>query len=221
VRSGRRHTRHARHAGEVGKATGAGGRERETAGRGEREAVGGHGGHALGAGREGRHGRHTATATRGRRKALGKLARRGTRHAGEGRRNAAREAKGRGRKAAAGLVLGKHGVRVGLALGGVGGGDGVDDGLGLFVADLLVIVDDVSQVVSAAVVGLAHAHGVVREVDIAVVAEEFGHLGCWTGDAGGLWRVKRQSMMGRGGRAVGKLEVWKPGPMVGARLPHT
>lgn len=35
----------------------------------------------------------------------------------------------------AGLVLGKHRVRVGLAFGGVGGGDGVDDGLGFFVAD--------------------------------------------------------------------------------------
>lgn len=34
----------------------------------------------------------------------------------------------------------------------------------------LVIVYDVAQVVSAAVVGLAHRHGVVREVDIAVVA---------------------------------------------------
>jgi hypothetical protein len=34
----------------------------------------------------------------------------------------------------------------------------------------LVVVDDVSEVVSAAVVCLAHAHGVVREVHIAVVA---------------------------------------------------
>lgn len=34
----------------------------------------------------------------------------------------------------------------------------------------LVIVYDVAQVVSAAVVGLAHRHGVVCEVDIAVVA---------------------------------------------------
>lgn len=36
----------------------------------------------------------------------------------------------------------------------------------------LVIVYDVAQVISAAVVSLAHRHGVVREVDIAVVA-------CW------------------------------------------
>lgn len=33
------------------------------------------------------------------------------------------------------LILGKHRVGVGLALGGIGGGDGVDDGLGLFMAD--------------------------------------------------------------------------------------
>lgn len=51
---------------------------------------------------------------------------------------------------------------MGLALGGVGGSDGVDDGLGLLVTDLLVVVDDVAQVVAAAVVGFAHAHRVVR-----------------------------------------------------------
>lgn len=43
-------------------------------------------------------------------------------------------------------------------------------------ADLLVIFYDVSQVVSAAVVRLPHAHGVVRQVDIAIVAKELGHL---------------------------------------------
>lgn len=63
-----------------------------------------------------------------------------------------------------------------LAFGGVGGGDGVDYGLGFFVADLLVVVDYVAEMVAAAVVRLPHAHGVVREVDIAVVAEEFGHF---------------------------------------------
>lgn len=41
----------------------------------------------------------------------------------------------RRRECVTGLVLRKHGVRVGLALGGVGGGDGVDNGLGLFVAN--------------------------------------------------------------------------------------
>lgn len=34
----------------------------------------------------------------------------------------------------------------------------------------LVVIDDVAQVVAARVMGFAHAHGVVREVDIAVVA---------------------------------------------------
>ena len=36
----------------------------------------------------------------------------------------------------------------------------------------MVVVHDVAQVVTAAVVGLAHAHGVVREVDIAIVTED-------------------------------------------------
>lgn len=72
----------------------------------------------------------------------------------------------------AGLVLRQHGVRVGLALGGVGRGDAVDDGLGLLVPDLLVVIDDVAQVVPAAVMRLAHAHRVVREVHVAVVAED-------------------------------------------------
>lgn len=34
----------------------------------------------------------------------------------------------------------------------------------------MVVVHDVSEVVAARVMGFAHAHGVVREVDIAVVA---------------------------------------------------
>jgi hypothetical protein len=74
------------------------------------------------------------------------------------------------------LVLWEHGVGVGLAFGGVGGGDGVNDRLGFFVADLLVIVYDVAQVVAAAVVGFPHAHRIVREVDIAVVAKELRHF---------------------------------------------
>lgn len=36
----------------------------------------------------------------------------------------------------------------------------------------LVVVEDISLVVSSGVVGFAYAHGIVREVDIAVVAEE-------------------------------------------------
>jgi len=35
----------------------------------------------------------------------------------------------------------------------------------------LVVVHDVAEMVATAVVGLAHAHRVVREVDIAVIAE--------------------------------------------------
>ena len=42
-------------------------------------------------------------------------------------------------------------------------------------SDLLVIVHHVAQVVAAGVVRLAHAHRVVGQVDIAVVAEEFRH----------------------------------------------
>lgn len=42
--------------------------------------------------------------------------------------------------------------------------------MGLLVADLLVVLDDVTQMVTAAVVSLAHAHGVVRKVHIAVIA---------------------------------------------------
>ena len=34
----------------------------------------------------------------------------------------------------------------------------------------LIVVDNVAQVVASAVVGFAHAHRVVREIDIAVVA---------------------------------------------------
>jgi len=34
----------------------------------------------------------------------------------------------------------------------------------------LVVIDDISEVVTTAVVGFADAHGVVREVDIAVIA---------------------------------------------------
>jgi hypothetical protein len=44
-------------------------------------------------------------------------------------------------------------------------------------SNLLVVVDDVAQVVATRVVRLADAHGIVGEVDIAVVAEELRH-GC-------------------------------------------
>lgn len=104
-----------------------------------------------------------------------------------------------------------------LTFGGVGGGDGVDDGLGLFVADFcgagvfsmvrdatvvvvlvgsvvvvvvvlaweaawrgrltLVVVDDIAEVVAAGVVRLSHAHRIVCEVDIAVVAKDWAARG--------------------------------------------
>ena len=68
-----------------------------------------------------------------------------------------------------------HGVRARLPLGVIAVGDAVDDALRLLVPDLLVVLDDIAEVVAAGVVGFAHAHAVVREVDVAVVAEEFRH----------------------------------------------
>lgn len=41
-------------------------------------------------------------------------------------------------------------------------------------ADLLVVVNDVTDVVATGVVGLAHAHRVVCQVDIAIVAKDCG-----------------------------------------------
>jgi len=43
-------------------------------------------------------------------------------------------------------------------------------------ANLLVVVDDVSKVVSSAIVGFAHAHRVVCEINIAVVTKELRHF---------------------------------------------
>lgn len=42
---------------------------------------------------------------------------------------------------------------------------------------MLVVGLYVAQVVASRVVGFADRHGVVRQVDVAVVAEEFGHGG--------------------------------------------
>lgn len=101
-----------------------------------------------------------------------------------------RESEGRRERA------GGHHVGGLLALRGVGGGDGVDNGLGFFLANLctgfiwlaiiqllglaallapsvrrtLVVVHHVPQVVSTGVMRLAHAHRVVRQIDITVVA---------------------------------------------------
>ena len=93
-----------------------------------------------------------------------------TRRQARGRCHACRRTEPRRRRAGC-----QHGVVRGLALGRVRVCDAVDDALCFFMADLLVVVDDVAQVVAAGVVRLAHAHRVVREVDIAVVAEELGH----------------------------------------------
>ena len=87
----------------------------------------------------GRRGRRRETARRG----AGGAAPGGGGPAGDaregGRGPAAWEGEGRGGEAAdaaaAGLVLWEHGVVVGLALGGVGRGDRVDNGLCFFVAD--------------------------------------------------------------------------------------
>lgn len=57
----------------------------------------------------------------------------------------------------------------------------------------LVVVNDVAEVVAAGVVGLPHAHRVVREVDIAIVAKD------WTTRGKGValaWKTRR----GRGGK---------------------
>lgn len=62
---------------------------------------------------------------------------------------------------------------MGLTLGSIRRGDGIDNGLGLLVADLLVVVDDVADVVATGVVGFAHAHRVVCQVDIAIVAKDW------------------------------------------------
>lgn len=101
--------------------------------------------------------------------------RRETRRQTCGRCHACRRTKPRRRRAA-----GQHGIVRRLALRRVGVCDAVDDALCFFVANLLVVVDDVAQVVAAGVVRLAHAHRVVREVDIAVVAEELGHGRRWS-----------------------------------------
>jgi hypothetical protein len=65
--------------------------------------------------------------------------------------------------------------RVRLALGVVGVGYAVDDLLCLVARYLLVVGLYVAEVVAPVVVRFAHAHAVVREVHIAVVAEELRH----------------------------------------------
>lgn len=62
---------------------------------------------------------------------------------------------------------------MGLTLGSIRRGDGIDNGLCLLVTDLLVVVDNIADVVATCVVSLAHAHRVVCQVDIAIVAKDW------------------------------------------------
>lgn len=55
--------------------------------------------------------------------------------------------------------------------------DTVDDLLRLVTRYLLVVCLNVAEVIAAVVVRLPHAHTVVCEINIAVVAEELGHRG--------------------------------------------
>lgn len=59
----------------------------------------------------------------------------------------------------------------------------------------LVVVDDIAEMVAAGVVGLPHAHGVVREVDIAIVAKDWMTRGKGVALA---WKTRR----GRGGKGL-------------------
>lgn len=70
-------------------------------------------------------------------------------------------------------VLLEQGVRLAFCV--VRVGDTVDDLLCLVARYLLVVGLDVAEVVATVVMGLAHAHTIVREVDIAIVTEELGH----------------------------------------------
>lgn len=55
--------------------------------------------------------------------------------------------------------------------------DTVDNLLGLVARDLLVVGLNIAEVVAAVVVRLPHAHTIVGEIDIAVIAEELRHRG--------------------------------------------
>jgi len=66
--------------------------------------------------------------------------------------------------------------RVGLAFCVVCVGNTIDDLLCLVARYLLVVGLHVAEMVAAIVVRFPHAHAVVGEVDIAVVAEELRHL---------------------------------------------
>lgn len=76
----------------------------------------------------------------------------------------------------------------------------VDDLLCLLRGNLFIVGLDVAEVVAAAVVRLADAHAIVREVHIAIVAEEFGHCGESVDEEGyasvswGLMRARREAV---------------------------
>ena len=79
----------------------------------------------------------------------------------------------RSSREASSQILLKQRVRLSFCV--VGVCNTVDDLLCLVAGYLLVVGLDVSEMVATVVVRLAHAHTVVRKVDIAVVAEELGH----------------------------------------------
>lgn len=87
----------------------------------------------------------------------------------------------------------QHGIACALTFRVVGVGDGIDYALCLLMTNLcahetravsvpmleieartnqltLVVFDDITDMIAATIVGFAHAHGVVCEVDIAVIA---------------------------------------------------
>lgn len=77
-------------------------------------------------------------------------------------------------KSWSGACLLQH--RIGLSFRSIGIRDRINNGLCLFVSNLLVVFCDVSQVVATSVMRLSNRHGVMREVDIAIIAEEFRHF---------------------------------------------
>jgi hypothetical protein len=96
---------------------------------------------------------------------------------------------------AAGLCKLIHRVVMRLTLGGVGASNGIDDALRSFLGKFylwlavysihlplaacqlcaltLIVVDNISEVISATVMRFPHAHRIVSEVDIAVIAEDY------------------------------------------------
>jgi len=81
----------------------------------------------------------------------------------------------RSSREASSQILLKQRVRLSFCV--VGVCNTVDDLLCLVAGYLLVVGLDVAEMVATVIVRLAHAHTVMRKVDIAVVAEELGHRG--------------------------------------------